>query len=105
MNAAARMDRPRLSSTVRDIPVTIKTLRRRLDRIESDRLGKQPVLMIWDDGDDPDIELQAEKAERDVRQVMVLRWQTKAALAEQKAIKQLIVDAAALSRAVLDAAD
>jgi hypothetical protein len=53
--------------------VTIKTLRRRLDRIESDRVGKLPVLMIWDDGVDPDIELQAEKAERECRQLMALQ--------------------------------
>ena len=57
--------------------MTIKTLRRRLDRLESDRSGNQPVLMIWDDGVDPDIELQAEKAKREGRQVMVLRWQSR----------------------------
>ena len=55
--------------------MTIKTLQRRLDRLETDRRGDRSVLLLWDDGDDPNIEHKAEKAQREGRRVIVLRWQ------------------------------
>lgn len=56
--------------------MTTKTLRRRLDRLESNRRGNHTVLMLWGNDDDPDIKRQAEMAKREGRQVLVLRWRS-----------------------------
>ena len=55
--------------------MTIRSLRRRLDRLEQDLKPDLPVLMLWHDGNDRDIERQAEKARAAGRQVIIVGWQ------------------------------
>ena len=56
--------------------MTVKNLRRRLDRLEKARKPDLPVLMLWHDGDDRDIERQAVKARAQGRKIMTIRWQS-----------------------------
>jgi hypothetical protein len=56
--------------------MTLRHLRRRLDRIEADRQPKLPPLILWHDGDDRDIQRQAEIARAQGRQVMLIRWRS-----------------------------
>jgi hypothetical protein len=39
--------------------MTLRNLRRRLERIEADRQPKLPPLILWHDGDDRNIQWQA----------------------------------------------
>ena len=53
---------------------TLRSISKRLDKIEQARKPDLPVLMLWHDGDDRDIERQAEKARAQGRQVTMIRW-------------------------------